>query len=188
MVLTIPVLVACLIIVGKFYLKTSRPLRLIDLEAKSPLFSIFTETMDGIETIRAFSWQDQFQASFLGRLETAQRPYHLMLCIQVWLNLALDLISAGMGVAVLILAFSIPTSTDPGFLGVSMTTILSFNGGLRQVIEMWTMMETQIASVSRTRDFVENTPNENEKDSTADPAVSWPAGNIHVSNLTVKFE
>jgi ATP-binding cassette subfamily C (CFTR/MRP) protein 1 len=188
MALTIPVLLACLYMVGKYYLKTSRPLRMIDLEAKSPLFSLFTETVDGIETIRAFRWQDKFQKLALDRLENSQQPYYLMMSVQRWLNLVLDLMSAGMGLTVLLLAFSMPWSTDPGRLGISLSMILSFNAGLNQLISMWTHMEIQIASLTRTRTFAAETPNENDRDTTADPAITWPTGNIHVANMTVKFE
>jgi ATP-binding cassette, subfamily C (CFTR/MRP), member 1 len=188
MAFTIPILLVCVYILGQYYLKTSKPLRLIDLEAKTPVLSLLSETVDGIETIRAFRWQDQFQETALEKLEASQRPYYLMLCIQRWLNLVLDLLTAGLGVIVLSLAVLIPSSTDAGFLGVALTSVLSFSGGLRQCVDMWTTMETQIASVTRTRTFAQDTPDENKEDVTADPAISWPAGNIRLTDLTVKFE
>ncbi|KAJ5908187.1 ABC transporter [Penicillium taxi] len=43
----------------RFYLHTSRQIRHLDLEAKSPLFSSFLETSKGITTIRAFGWQER---------------------------------------------------------------------------------------------------------------------------------
>jgi ATP-binding cassette, subfamily C (CFTR/MRP), member 1 len=188
MVFSLPLVLILLYVVGKFYLKTSRPLREIDLEAKAPVYSHLSETVDGIETIRAFGWKDKFQVLALDKLETSQKPMYMMMCIQRWLNLVLDLITAGMGVLVISLAFSIPSSTDPGLLGVSLTTVLSLTWGLRELVLMWTQMETEFASVTRTKTFVEETPNENIQDSTADPPLSWPAGNVHVSNMTIKFE
>lgn len=44
-------------LIQKFYLRTSRQLRQLDLETKSSLYTQFTETIIGLTTIRAFGWQ-----------------------------------------------------------------------------------------------------------------------------------
>ena len=55
----LPFIIVILYILQKVYLKTSRQLRFLDLESKSPLYSHFTETLSGLTTIRAFGWQAQ---------------------------------------------------------------------------------------------------------------------------------
>ncbi|KAF6524509.1 hypothetical protein HZS61_013008 [Fusarium oxysporum f. sp. conglutinans] len=49
-----PFLAVLLYSVQRFYLRTSRQLRLLDLEAKSPLYTHFMDTVRGITTLRAF--------------------------------------------------------------------------------------------------------------------------------------
>jgi len=39
-------------------------MRLLDLEAKSPLYSHFIESLSGLVTIRAFGWGETFKVSF----------------------------------------------------------------------------------------------------------------------------
>ena len=56
---TIPPTVVILYVLQKFYLRTSRQLRFLDLEAKAPLYTQFTETLDGLHTIRAFGWEGE---------------------------------------------------------------------------------------------------------------------------------
>ncbi|KAK3181199.1 hypothetical protein K4F52_007474 [Lecanicillium sp. MT-2017a] len=58
---TIPALLIIVSLVQYFYLRTSRQLRVRELEARSPLFTKFTETANGILHIRAFKWQDNFR-------------------------------------------------------------------------------------------------------------------------------
>jgi ATP-binding cassette, subfamily C (CFTR/MRP), member 1 len=53
MALTAPPLLVVLYLIQRFYLRTSRQMRFLDLEAKSPLYQQFTETLEGITTIRA---------------------------------------------------------------------------------------------------------------------------------------
>lgn len=48
----IPVCVVAIYYIQKFYLRTSRQMRHLDLEAKSPLYRLFTEAAAGIITVR----------------------------------------------------------------------------------------------------------------------------------------
>jgi len=110
--------------IQRVYLRTSRQLRFLDLETRSPVYSHFLETLEGIVTIRAFDWQQEAAKENIRRLDNSQKPYYLLYCIQRWLALALDLMSAGMAIIVVALATSLRHTTSPGFLGVSMNNVL----------------------------------------------------------------
>jgi ABC-type multidrug transport system fused ATPase/permease subunit len=60
MALTCPVLILAVYFLQKFYLRTSRQIRFLDLECKSPLYTHVAETLEGLSTIRAFGWQEAF--------------------------------------------------------------------------------------------------------------------------------
>lgn len=79
-------------VLQKYYLRTSRQMRLLDLEAKSPLYSHFIESLQGLGTIRAFGWAEEFNKKNLQILNISQKPYYLLFCIQKWLALILDLL------------------------------------------------------------------------------------------------
>lgn len=64
--------------IQKFYLRTSRQMRHLDLEAKSPLYRLFTETAAGVVTIRAFDWRSDFIEEHLQQLNRSQKPYYMM--------------------------------------------------------------------------------------------------------------
>jgi len=108
----------------KVYLRTSRQLRHLELESRSPVYSHFLETLDGLCTIRAFGWERESRALFTERVDDSQKPYYLMFCIQNWLSLVLDLIAAGMAVTVVTLALNLRQWTSPGLLGVAMNNVL----------------------------------------------------------------
>lgn len=124
MAATIPLLVLVVWALQHVYLRTSRQVRLLDIEARSPLFSHFLETMNGMTTIRAFGWQSHYIARNHRLLDHSQRPYYLLYCIQRWLNLVLDLIVGAEAVLVVGLAVGLRRSTSPGLLGVSLNNIL----------------------------------------------------------------
>jgi ATP-binding cassette subfamily C (CFTR/MRP) protein 1 len=124
MVASAPFLVLALWGLQNVYLRTSRQLRLLDLESKSPLFSHFLESVSGLSTIRAFGWESRFRTRNERLVDQSQRPQYLLYCSQRWLNLVLDLIAGAQAVLVISLAVSFRHSTNPGLLGVSLNSIL----------------------------------------------------------------
>ncbi|KAI1099495.1 hypothetical protein F4804DRAFT_321707 [Jackrogersella minutella] len=77
-----PFLICILYVIQKFYLRTSRQLRLLDLEAKSPLYTHFLDTSNGIVTLRAFGFMSEDSAKNARLLDTSQRPAYLLRMIQ----------------------------------------------------------------------------------------------------------
>ncbi|KAK0702282.1 ABC transporter [Lasiosphaeris hirsuta] len=134
-----------------FYI--AKQMRFLDLEAKSPLYSHFLETMSGLVTIRALGWEEDSKVENFRLLDLSQRPYYLMLCCQRWLILVLSLIVGVQTVIVVALAMALRSSTDPGFLGVSLTTIIGFESLLTSVGTGWTDLEISLGSVARLKNF-----------------------------------
>ncbi|KAI1384393.1 ABC transporter [Hypoxylon trugodes] len=186
MAATIPFLILVIGIIQHFYLRTSRQLRLLDLEAKSPLYNNFLETLAGLETIRAFGWEEMQQQTNRKLLDLSQRPYYLLYCIQQWLNLVLDLIVAAEAVLVVGLAVGLRgSSTSPGSLGVSMNNILSFNAYLASLVTGWTQLETSLGSIARVRDFEMEVQPEEKSGEDQEPPPTWPEkGAIEFRNAT----
>jgi ATP-binding cassette, subfamily C (CFTR/MRP), member 1 len=184
----IPPLLVILYFLQKFYLRTSRQIKVLDMEAKSPLHQQFTETLEGITTIRAFGTQEWFQKEFWTRLDEYQKPYYVLLCIQRWLILVLNII---VGVtAVLLVALACTTRTSSaGNLGIALTTVLVMNNQLHNLITAWTQAGTSIGSVARTKEYITATPNENSAtvEHRVDINQDWPVGVLEVDNLSVKY-
>jgi ABC-type multidrug transport system fused ATPase/permease subunit len=76
-----PILAAFLYVVQKFHIRASRQLRLLDLEAKSPLYTHFSDTLKGIATLRAFGFIPDDMQKNVRLLNTSQRPAYLLLTI-----------------------------------------------------------------------------------------------------------
>ena len=149
----VPVAVVALYFIQKVYLRTSRQLRFLDLEAKSPLFTHFVETIEGLPSIRAFHWQAYFAETNLKYLDQSQKPYYLLLCIQRCLILVLDLMVAAMATILVALAFSLRSTTSGGSLGVALTAVLSFSQTLQSLILSWTQMESSLGAIARTKNL-----------------------------------
>lgn len=181
-----PVYAAILYIVQYFYLRTSRQLRLLDMEAKVPLFKHFTETASGVEHIRAFNWQADFMWLHYGLLDYSQKPHYYFLCTQRWLSLVLDLSTCA--VAVSTVAFALDGNSSPTAIGLSMVNIVTLSKALTDVMESWVELETSLGAVARTREFATTSPLEHTRHSRRLPD-HWPtAGKIEFRNVSASYE
>lgn len=184
----LPVGILVLYFIQQFYLRTSRQIRLLDLEMKSPLYTQFSETISGLSTIRAFGWAAPSRAENMKRLNTSQRPYYMLFCIQRWLQVVLDLFSAGMALVLVSFALKLPWSTTEAAFGLAMVNIISFNMTLTNVITAWTGLETSLGAIARLKWFMINTPNENKPEEKEQPSADWPSqGGIELQNVTARY-
>jgi ABC-type multidrug transport system fused ATPase/permease subunit len=184
---TVPATVIALYLIQKFYLRTSRQMRLLDLEYKSPLYRQFTETIEGLETIRAFGWQAYSDDTALEKLDTSQRPYYLLYMIQRWLNFTLDALVCSLAIILVALALCLPSSSSGGAIGVALSSVLSFNTSLKMLIMTWTQAETSLGSVARTKSFEENVPSEDNPDDILEPDADWPSGHVEVTKMSLTY-
>lgn len=111
--------------IQRFYLRTSRQIRFLDLETKSPLYTHFIESLSGLATIRAFAWDSDFKDQNRVFLQASQRPFFLLATIQRWLTMVLDLVVSGLAIFVAILAVELRDKIDPGYLGLALVNIVS---------------------------------------------------------------
>ncbi|KAH8804690.1 ABC transporter-like protein [Xylogone sp. PMI_703] len=184
----VPLCMVAVYFLQRFYLRTSRQMRHLDLEAKSPLYTHFTETLSGLATIRAFGWQESFRELNRKYLDTSQKPYYLLYCIQRWLNLVLDLFVAGIAVVLVSFAINLRSTTSSGALGLAMINLLGFNQSLSMLINSWTNLETSLGAINRLKDFVEATPDENRPTEMQGAPDNWPAyGEIEFRNISASY-
>ncbi|SCO80934.1 related to multidrug resistance-associated protein [Fusarium oxysporum] len=182
----LPISFLALYLIQKYYLRTSRQMRLLDLEAKTPLYTQFTEITAGLATIRSFGWTDEFLDESCRMLNTSQKPFYLMFCIQRWLELVLDLFVAGMAILLVTIALRIPGTTSEGAIGLAMVNLLGLNLTLTTVIDQWTTLETSLGAIARLKSFISNTPNENKQDET-EVRDNWPGGRIVFDGVTASY-
>ena len=184
----IPVCFLATYCVQKFYLRTSRQLRLLDLETKSPLYTHFTETLEGLPTIRAFGWQEGFERKNTKLLDLSQRPFYLLYCIQRWLNLVLDLMVAALAVILITFAVQLRDTTSGAAIGVALVNILGFSQSLSVLIDRYTTLETSLGAIARIKDFQETIAQEHLPQERESPPDQWPScGAVEFSGINASY-
>lgn len=169
------------VILVYIYTPTSRNLRHIDLTAKDPLLSFYSELQDGVDTILTFDVgsltagtkvPEKLPSSSSGSaapatrynvgaieqgltlIDLAQLPYFYLEASRKWLQTLLNLIAALVNTCLIIILVATRGKFTAGsIIGVSLLQTVSLSSTLNQVILSWT--EAQIASVAidRARKF-----------------------------------
>lgn len=188
MAITLPFTVLAIYFIQHVYLRTSRQLRYLDLENKSPLYSHLTETLEGLATIRAFG-RERFAAEKQTKiLDHSQKPYYMLLCVQRWLNLVLDLMVTALAVITVTLAVNLRATTSAGLLGIALNNIISFNQSLSSLVNSWTSLETSLGAIARVKLFAATTPSENKLLDNRSPPPEWPgSGTVEIRNVSVQY-
>ncbi|KAL9623731.1 MAG: hypothetical protein Q9160_001961 [Pyrenula sp. 1 TL-2023] len=185
----LPLVIFILYIIQRFYLRTSRQIRLLELEARAPLYTHFQESLNGLTTIRAFGWSEKFQEQNMFLLDESQQPFYLLLCIQRWLQVVLDLIVAALAVIMVILIVTLRTKLDAGYVGLGLLNIMSFNTTLADAIKNWTKLETSIGAIARIRSFIMTTESEMNVNENLEPPKDWPSkGLVEIRNFAASYD
>ncbi|OLN95500.1 Multidrug resistance-associated protein 1-like protein 4 [Colletotrichum chlorophyti] len=186
-IISYPLFLGILYGVQKLYLRTSRQMRILDLDAKSPLYTYFLETVSGIVTLRATGCSDARQRQLLEVLDKSQQPAYAFAMIQRWLAFTMNIIVAGLAIVVVTLATQLRSTTSVGLTGASLVSLMAFGELTTNLIRMFTMMETSIGAVARLKDFYESTTREHHLRPHTPPP-SWPqSGKIMVKNVSAAY-
>ncbi|KAK0643218.1 P-loop containing nucleoside triphosphate hydrolase protein [Cercophora newfieldiana] len=184
----LPFILTALYFLQKFYLRTSRQMRFLEIEAKSPLYTHFTETLAGAVTVRAFGWERAFLEENQRRLDASQKPLYLMYCLQRWLGVVLDLLVTSLAVGLVSFAVLFTLTSSSSAIGLSFVSIVGFSQALSGFIQMWTQLEMSLGAIARVRTFVSSTPRESLPSETLPPPPGWPtSGDITITNLTASY-
>lgn len=184
----IPVMLVILFVVQLIYLRTSRQMRYLDLEAKTPLYTRITETADGLEHIRSFGWETKVFEKTLVLLDQSQKPFYYLLSIQRWLVLVLDLNVTAIGTMLVFIAVMWPTTASQPSLGLALIGTLGYSHAVTYLTNQWTTLETSLGAVARLRTFVKYTPTERDASDAIEQAPDFPRqGNVQFSNISARY-
>ncbi|KAM0563315.1 hypothetical protein ACHAPJ_001033 [Fusarium lateritium] len=181
-----PFLAALLYAVQKFYLRTSRQLRLLDLEAKSPLYTHFMDTVRGIATLRAFGYISNDVSKNARLLNRSQQPAYLLAMVQEWLNLVLGMVV--MMLAAVLTTLAVRLHSSSGFTGASLVTLMSFGESLSGIVIYYTRLETSIGAIARLKTFNSTVKPEDQEGEDMVPPKDWPQrGLVELKNVSASY-
>lgn len=96
---------------------------------------MFSETIAGLTTVRAFGWQRSLEAKNGHLLDQSQRPFYLLFAVQRWLQLVLDLLVAAMAIMLMSLITGLRGMISGTFVGIALLNVILFSQNLKLVLQ-----------------------------------------------------
>lgn len=115
------------LIIGRMFLDSSRELKRIESEQKSPLLQQISESLIGAVTIRAFGLREHFIRETQAKIDTANQPFLYLGSVDRWLSFRLNIVGTTMSFLAGYFAVSSIGSLSAGAVGLSLTYAISFS-------------------------------------------------------------
>jgi len=171
--------------VQRLFRASSRELKRLDSISRSPVYAHFTETLDGMATIRAFHGATgRMVTANEAKLDRNQAVYLVHMTANRWLSLRLEFLGGLMILAAAV--FAILSNENGELVGLSLSYALTITSGLNMVVRMSTETENAFNAVERVEEY---TKLEQER-----PPVTkvnpdnWPSeGRIEMKNVVLRY-
>ncbi|XP_069938780.1 multidrug resistance-associated protein 1-like isoform X3 [Cherax quadricarinatus] len=142
-------------LVQLLYVASSRQLKRIESSLKSPIYSHFGETVQGVSTIRAFRREESFCLASDMKIDNWQKALYTNIVVNRWLGVRLELMGNFITLAASILAVAMRDTLSSGIVGLSITYAINVTNMLSQLVRQTSEMEADVVSVERIRDYIQ---------------------------------
>uniref|UniRef100_A0A4W5RH32 ATP-binding cassette, sub-family C (CFTR/MRP), member 8 n=1 Tax=Hucho hucho TaxID=62062 RepID=A0A4W5RH32_9TELE len=187
----VPLAIACYFI-QKYFRVASRDLQQLDDSTQLPLLSHFSETVEGLTTIRAFRYESRFRQRLLEYTDANNIASLFLTAANRWLEVRMEYIGACVVLiaAVASITNSLYNHLSTGLVGLGLTYALMVSNYLNWMVRNLADMEVQLGSVKRINGLLKTEP-ENYEGLMAASQVpdGWPQqGEIQIQNLSVRYD
>ncbi|XP_044281697.1 ATP-binding cassette sub-family C member 8 isoform X2 [Varanus komodoensis] len=187
----IPLGVICYFI-QKYFRVASRDLQQLDDSTQLPLLAHFSETVEGLTTIRAFRYESRFKQKLLEYTDSNNIASLFLTAANRWLEVRMEYIGACVVLiaAVASITNSLYSNLSSGLVGLGLTYALMVSNYLNWMVRNLADMELQLGAVKRLNGLIK-TEAENDEGllSPAQIPQNWPdQGEIQILNLSVRYD
>ncbi|KAF7360576.1 Multidrug resistance-associated ABC transporter protein [Mycena venus] len=172
--------------VAKVYGQTSRDMRRLDSVTRSPLYSMYSETIAGVAILRAFGASSKFLRDMLRCVDTNSNPYYWLWGVNRWLSIRFNILSSViMGAIALVSVLN--GNISAALAGFALAFANTITGDLLFLVRRFVGLEQSMVALERVKEYSELTREAPEFMEPRPPA-SWPStGAIRCEDLVVRY-
>ena len=176
--------------VQRYYIKSSRQLKRLESISKSPIYSHFTESVNGAMTIRAFKQTERFIMESESKVAANVSSNYYNYSSNRWLGLRIETLGTFIICLASLFAILNRDTLTPGLAGLSISYSMQITDTLTWMVRMLCELETNSVSIERVLEYINENPQESnwESDYSDQPGHDWPQdGKIQFSNYHTQF-
>uniref|UniRef100_A0A671K6F9 ATP-binding cassette, sub-family C (CFTR/MRP), member 8b n=1 Tax=Sinocyclocheilus anshuiensis TaxID=1608454 RepID=A0A671K6F9_9TELE len=187
----LPLAVACYFI-QKYFRVASRDLQQLEDSTEMLLLSHYSQTIEGLTTIRAFRHEQRFKKKLLEHTDANNISSLFLMAANRWLEVRMEYIGAFVVLiaAVASISNTLCSQLSAGLVGLGLTYALMVSNYLNWIVRNLADMEVQLGCVKRVSGLIHTQPE--NYDGLMTPAqvpAGWPKyGEIQIKNLSVRYD
>jgi len=173
-----------------FFQLTAGELKRIEKASIGPLFSLYTEALQGVTSIRAFGLQGTFKALLVERLDLNHTAHFLWTASQRWFAVRLDVLTACITLTVALSILLFRYHLEPSIAALALTYIIQTTSLFQWGFRMWAEVRNHFVSVERVLTYTK-LPQEPPRVAAGDAQLiegAWPQlGAIHFESVQMAY-
>ncbi|KAI1315767.1 hypothetical protein EDD11_000370 [Mortierella claussenii] len=162
-VISIPFLFGGFIFLRSVYIRTSRQVKRIDSQTRSPIYSQLSETLDGLTSVRAFGVGERFMGRFVDAQEANGRAFFAYLICARWLGFRLDALSALFLGVTAVACVAVRDSQQAAMVGLALNYVTQLSGELQWAVRQSVEAAILMVSVERMMEYAQVQPEESDR-------------------------
>ncbi|XP_068595961.1 ATP-binding cassette sub-family C member 8-like [Brachionichthys hirsutus] len=191
LVALLPLAVACYFI-QKYFRVASRDLQQLEDSTQLPLLSHFSETLEGLATIRALRYEPRFRQRLLQFADANNISSLFLTAANRWLEVRMEYVGACVVLLAAVASITHPlyNQLSTGLVGLGLTYALMVSNYMNWMVRNLADLEVQLGSVERINGLLKTEP-ENYEGLLGVSQVpdGWPQrGEIKIQNLSVRYD
>uniref|UniRef100_A0A8C7WMY1 ATP-binding cassette, sub-family C (CFTR/MRP), member 8 n=1 Tax=Oryzias sinensis TaxID=183150 RepID=A0A8C7WMY1_9TELE len=186
----LPLAVTCYFI-QKYFRVASRDLQQLEDSTQLPLLSHFSETVEGLPTIRALRYEPRFRHRLLQFTDANNIASLFLTAANRWLEVRMEYIGACVVLvaAVASISSSLYNQLSPGLVGLGLTYALMVSNYMNWMVRNLADMEVQLGAVKRINGLLRTEAENYEGLLSECVPDGWPRhGEIKIQNLSVRYD
>jgi len=161
-------------IVQRYYRRSYIELQRLDSVSRSPIYAHFSESLSGVETIRAYRLTEAFASSSDARVDSNHRAFFTTRMANEWLSMRLDFIGACIVFLTAALAIIRRDLLTASLAALTMSEALDVTLFLKAAVTSGAMFESRFNSVERLAAYWTLPQEADAKKPDVEPKEDWP--------------
>lgn len=186
-IIMIPVIAAVYYAIQQYFLWATRSLKRINSASISPLYQHFDETLNGMSTIRAMEVQQQFIEENGKRTDNNANAYAAYMYCNRWVDLRLQVLSAGIIFVVTLSGVLGRYSIDPSLIGLTLNYALSISNIVMWLCRDYSDWQSHLVAIERVQEYTDKNTEAPATTNTVVPE-NWPStGRIVFKDYSTRY-
>ena len=173
----------------RYFITASRKVKRLEATTRSPVYSMFSSTLEGLAIIRAFGMEKPFFKNFIRCQNENTRIFFAFLSSSRWLGLRLDLMAAAFLVIIAFGSIALRGVFDrgPGLVGLMLSYCLQLLGLIQWAVRQSAEVENLMVSAERCLEYCK-LPSEPPEITDVRPPEDWPSkGHVNLSKMSLTY-